>query len=182
MFTAARVTLSLLSLSVLGTILGAGSLNLQAAAGQELVVNPPVDTKTDNESVNVVIDWSPEEIEAGKSVEFSLGFQDPTSGQPLSHVNYDVEFMDEAGGVVESEEGVHSHDGSGVHSITFDNTGNFKMVVTVIGIGLTPPYDTTKSGTTELPIMVVPEFPVAPTILAAATGLIIASRKLKILK
>ncbi|MGH9991992.1 MAG: hypothetical protein ACREBU_11805 [Nitrososphaera sp.] len=183
MISAARkLAVSLLSLAVLGTLLGAGALNLQAAAAQELQVTPPVNAKTDNDSVNVVIDWTPEEIEPGQSVEFSLGFQNPTSGESLAHVNYDVEFMDEAGSVVESVEDVHSHDGSEVHSIIFDSTGNLKMVVTVIGTGLTPPYDTTRSGTTELAIMVVPEFPVAPTILAAATGLIIAFRKLKILK
>ncbi|MGI0034952.1 MAG: hypothetical protein ACRD98_03670, partial [Nitrososphaera sp.] len=112
--------MSLLSLAVLGTLLGAGALNLQAAAAQELQVTPPVNAKTDNDSVNVVIDWTPEEIEPGQSVEFSLGFQNPTSGESLAHVNYDVEFMDEAGSVVESVEDVHSHDGSEVHSITFD--------------------------------------------------------------
>jgi hypothetical protein len=141
---------------------------------------PPLTVATDNESVNVVIDWEPAEIEPGQDVELALDFQNPSSGQSISHVNYNLEVQDETGNVVESFEGEHTHSGLGSHTVAFDTTGSFKLVVDVIGTGINQPYDTTRSGTAEAAIVVVPEFPVAPAILAAATGIgIFLARRLR---
>lgn len=153
---------------------------LQPSAAQSPEAMPPVAVKTDNESVNVVIDWEPVEIDTGQNIEFALNFQDPSSGQSIAHVNYNFEVQDESGATVESLTNLHTHSGSDAQTVAFDTTGSFKLVVTIIGTGINPPFDTTQSGTVETAVMVVPEFPVAPAILAAATGLGIAlARKLR---
>jgi hypothetical protein len=95
-------------------------------------------------------------------------------------VNYNLEVQDESGNVVESFEGEHTHSGVGAHTVAFDSTGSFKLLVDVIGTGISQPFDTTRSGTAEAAVMVVPEFPVAPVILAVATGIgIFLARKLR---
>lgn len=169
--TAIAIAMSAILVSVAG---------LQPLAAQSPEAMPPVTVKTDNESVDVVIDWEPVEIETGQNVEFTLDFQNPSSGQSIAHINYNFEVQDESGTAVESLTDLHTHSGSDVQTVAFDNTGSFKLVVTIIGTGLNPPFDTTRSGTAETAVMVVPEFPVAPAILAAATGLgIILARKLR---
>jgi predicted secreted protein with PEFG-CTERM motif len=165
---------------VMSAILSFLAAGLQPSAAQSPEAAPPVNVKTDNESVNVVIDWKPAEIGTGQDVEFTLDFQHPSSGQSISHVNYNFEVQDESGNIVESFTDMHTHSGSDVQTVAFDATGSFELVVTVIGTGINPPFDTTRSGTAETAIMVVPEFPIASVILAAAIGLgIVLARKLR---
>src|SRR5688572_7714629 len=54
----------------------------------------PVTAATDNQSVNVLISWQPMEIEPGQDTEFTLDFQDPSSGESIPHVNYNFEITD----------------------------------------------------------------------------------------
>lgn len=110
--------------------------------------------KTDNGSVNVVVDWPSKEIQPGKAVDLSIDFQDPSSGNLLQHVNYNLEVKDASGKTVDSLEGQHSHDGKATQNMMFDNAGNYQLVITVLGTGLTPPFDTSKSGTAEAPLVV----------------------------
>jgi hypothetical protein len=56
---------------------------------------------------------------------------------------------------------LHTHSGSDVQTVTFDTTGRFNMVVTIIGTGIDPPFDTTQSGTAQTAIMVGQESPIA---------------------
>jgi len=171
-----RGTTTFLTIAFLGAL---AALNFQPAVAKDV---PPVNSKTDNESVDVVIDWDPPEIQAGQPVEFTLNFKDPSSGQAIQHVNYHLAFMDETGTAVESFKDLHTHDGNDAQSVTFDTVGNFELAVTILGTGLTKPFDTAQSGTLELPIIVVPEFPFAPLILAATTGLVIVFLKLRMRK
>lgn len=127
--------------------------------------------QTNNESVTILVNWSPQEIQPSQEVQFTLDFQHPFSGESLPHVNYNFEIMDQEGNTIESMTDLHTHIGNDVQTVTFNNTGNFRLVLTILGTGLDPPFDTTRSGTAESAIMVVPEFPIAPVILAAATGL-----------
>jgi hypothetical protein len=115
---------------------------------------PPVNLKTDNESVDITVDWSPQEIQQGSATEFSINFQDPSSGASLEHVNYNLEVKDADGNTVESLTDLHSHTGKDTQTVTFDNSGDFQLAITVIGTGLTMPFDTSKSGTAETPITV----------------------------
>jgi hypothetical protein len=115
----------------------------------------PVTVATDNQSVNVLISWEPMEIEPGQDTEFTLDFQDPSSGESISHVNYNFEIIDQNNGeTVQSMTDLHTHSGSDEQTVTFDTTGGFNFVVTIIGTGLNPPFDTTQSGTAQTVIPV----------------------------
>jgi hypothetical protein len=110
----------------------------------------PVTASTDNQSVNVLISWEPAVIEPGQDTEFTLDFQDPSSGESIDHVNYNFEIIDQnSGQTVESMTDLHTHSGSDEQTVTFDNTGGFNFVVTIIGTGIDPPFDTTQSGTAQ---------------------------------
>jgi hypothetical protein len=141
--------------------------------------NAPMVLATDNNSMRVSIDWKPEEIEPEQNVDIILGFRHPFADSDLSHVNYDLVILDESGSAVESVSGLHTHNGVDTQTVSFDNTGNFKIRVTVLGTGLSPPFDSSRSGTVETAIVVVPEFPVAPLVLAAAAGIAIAGARWK---
>lgn len=54
------------------------------------MLQPPVSVTTDNQSVNVLISWEPVEIEPGQDTEFKLNLQDPSSGESIRHVNYNL--------------------------------------------------------------------------------------------
>jgi hypothetical protein len=125
---------------------------------------PPVTAATDNESVNVLINWEPTEIEPNQDIEFTFDFLDPSSGESIPHVNYNFEIIDENNGeTIQSMTDLHTHSGSDVQTVMFDTTGSFRLVVTIIGTGINPPFDTTQSGTAERAIMVGQETPVAPS-------------------
>ncbi len=115
----------------------------------------PVTVATDNQSVNVLISWEPMEIEPGQDTEFTLDFQDPSSGESISHVNYNFEIIDQNNGeTVQSMTDLHTHSGFDEQTVMFDTTGGFNFVVTIIGIGIDPPFDTTQSGTAQTVIPV----------------------------
>jgi hypothetical protein len=124
----------------------------------------------------------PQEIEPGQEVTFVVDYRDALTDEPLTHINHDFEIADESGQVIESAPGLHTHSGGDIHTVTFDETGNFNLEVRIIGLGLNPPFDTTRSGSAQTAIVVVPEFPVAPVILAVATGLVLASVRFKVWK
>ncbi|HET6808032.1 MAG TPA: hypothetical protein VFH28_03155 [Nitrososphaera sp.] len=79
-----------------------------------------------------------------------------SSGESLSHVNYNLEAMDGEGNPVESITDLHTYTGNDVQTVTFDKTGSLKLVVTVLGPGINPPFDTARSGAAETAITVVP--------------------------
>ena len=80
----------------------------------------------------------------------------PSSGESLSHVNYNLEAMDGEGNPVESITDLHTYTGNDVQTVTFDKTGSLKLVVTVLGTGINPPFDTARSGAAETAVTVVP--------------------------
>jgi hypothetical protein len=107
----------------------------------------PITVATDNQSVNVLISWEPMEMEPGEDTEFSLDFQDPSSGESIPHVNYNFEITDQNNvETVQSMTDLHTHSGTDEQTVTFDTTGGFNFVVTIIGTGIDPPFDTTQSG------------------------------------
>ena len=121
-----------------------------AATTTTSTMQQPVTASTDNQSVNVLISWEPAVIEPGQDTEFTLDFQDPSSGESIDHVNYNFEIIDQnSGQTVESMTDLHTHSGSDEQTVTFDNTGGFNFVVTIIGTGIDPPFDTTQSGTAQ---------------------------------
>lgn len=128
----------------------------------------PVTATTDNGSVNVLISWEPSEIVPNQDTQMTLDFQDPSSGESISHVNYNFEIKDENGETVQSMSDLHTHSGSDEQTATFDNNGRYNLVVTIIGTGIDPPFDTTQSGTAETTIAVGEQLPDTTTTTAAA--------------
>jgi hypothetical protein len=146
-------------------IMAASTMTAPALATTAATTMPqPVTATTDNQSVNVLISWEPTEIEPGQDTEFTLDFQDPSSGDSIPHVNYNFEILDQNNGeTVQSMTDLHTHSGSDEQTVTFDTTGSFNFVVTIIGTGIDPPFDTTQSGTAQTVITVGQQ-------LAGATG------------
>ena len=145
-------------------IMTASTISAPAAATTASTSMPqPVTVATDNQSVNVVISWEPVQIVPGEETQFTLDFQDPSSGESISHVNYNFEVIDQNGGAVESMTDLHTHSGSDEQTVTFDTEGSFNLITTIIGTGIDPPFDTTQSGTAQTVIPVGQQ-------LAGATG------------
>ncbi|MDP9015319.1 MAG: hypothetical protein M3M87_00975, partial [Thermoproteota archaeon] len=117
---------------------------------------PPsaVTATTDNQSVNVLINRQPTEIQLHESTEFTLDFQDPSSGESIRHVNYNFEIIDENGETVESMTDLHAHGGSDEQTVTFHTPGSFNLVVTILGTGMDTPFDTAQSGTAQTVVRV----------------------------
>jgi hypothetical protein len=141
----------------------AASFGLSAAFGQQTTnattptanSSPPISLKTDNGSVQVVVNWSPKEIKQGTATQFTISFQDPSTGTPLQHVNYNFEVKDaNRNTTIQSQMAQHVHNGQATQTVTFDKPGNFQLVTTVIGLGLSQPFDTSKSGTAQTTITV----------------------------
>jgi hypothetical protein len=136
-------------------IMTASTISAPAAATTASTSMPqPVTVATDNQSVNVVISWEPVQILPGEETQFTLDFQDPSSGESISHVNYNFEVIDQNGGTVESMTDLHTHSGSDEQAVTFDAEGSFNLITSIIGTGIDPPFDTTQSGTAQTVIPV----------------------------
>jgi LPS O-antigen subunit length determinant protein (WzzB/FepE family) len=129
----------------LALIMSASISTTPSVATATTTMPQPVTVATDNQSVNVLISWEPMEIEPDQDTEFTLDFQDPSSGESISHVNYNFEIIDQNNGeTVQSMTDLHTHSGSDEQTVTFDTTGGFNFVVTIIGTGIDPPFDTTE--------------------------------------
>src|SRR5215207_5254122 len=148
-------TIPAATIFTLAIIMTISTIAAPAAATTTATTMPqPVTVATDNQSVNVLISWEPMEIEPGQDTVFTLDFQDPSSGESISHVNYNFEIKDQNGGTVQSMTDLHTHSGSDEQTVTFDTAGSFNVVATIIGTGLDPPFDTTQSGTAQTVITV----------------------------
>ena len=106
------------SLLLLIGALGLETIGFRSAAAQETPSSPssspPVTLQTDNQSVTVLVNWSPQEIQPGQEVQFMLDFQHPFSGESLPHVNYNFEILDTQGNIVESMTNLHTHAGNDI--------------------------------------------------------------------
>jgi hypothetical protein len=159
----AQATIFTLAVTI---IMAASSMEARSAATTTQL--PPVTATTDNGSVNVLINWEPSEIEPNQGTQFTLDFQDPSSGESIMHVNYNFEIKDENGETVQSMTDLHTHSGSDEQTVTFDTNGRFNLVVTIIGTGIDPPFDTTQSGSAQTAIIVGQQQQQLPT--TAADG------------
>jgi hypothetical protein len=149
-----RHTILAPTIFIVAMIMAASTNAIPAVATTATTIPQPVTVATDNQSVNVLISWEPVRIEPGQDTEFTVEFQDPSSGEPISHVNYNFEITDQNGETVESMTDLHTHSGSDEQTVTFDSEGSFNLVATIIGTGIDPPFDTTQSGTAQTVITV----------------------------
>lgn len=49
---------------------------------------------------------------------------------------------------------MHTHVGEDIQQITFDNPGNYNVILGIIGTGVEPPFDTSKSGVVGFTVVV----------------------------
>ena len=146
-------TISAATILALAIIMTASTIAAPVAA-TATTMPQPVTVATDNQSVNVVISWEPVQILPGEETQFTLDFQDPSSGESIDHVNYNFEIIDQNGETVQSMTDLHTHSGSDEQAVTFDAEGSFNLITTIIGTGIDPPFDTTQSGTAQTVIPV----------------------------
>jgi len=150
MVAATLFTLAIITSSTMGAAPAAAS-----PTAAPTTIPQPVTATTDNQSVDVLISWEPTIIEPGQDTEFTLDFQDPSSGDSIPHVNYNFEIIDQNNGeTVQSMTDLHTHSGTDEHTVAFDTAGSFNLVATIIGTGINPPFDTTQSGTAQTVIPV----------------------------
>lgn len=119
-------------------------------------------------------------IDAPQEVKFDIVIMYPGAFDPINHVNYEYQIVDESGNMLAHKTGLHLQDGMDTQSVTFSKTGSFTLTIDIEGTGITKPYDKSQSGTASVMVTVVPEFPLSVmTIMAAVVGLAIATTKFK---
>jgi len=142
---------------------------------------------TDNGSVEVqvtidkgMVHGSEVMIDPPQEVKFFINFMDPTTKQPISHVNYQFHVADASGAMVAHEMSLHTHEGADTKSVAFSDTGSFTLMVVVEGTGINKPFDTSHSGTASSMVTVTPEFPLSVmAIMAAVVGIGVAATRFK---
>jgi len=107
-------------------------------------------------------------IDAPQQVKIDTVFLNPGAFEPLTHVNYEYHITDETGSMLVHKTALHLHDGMDTQSVTFSETGSFTLTIVVKGLGLSEPYDTSRSGIVSAMITVVPEFPFSVIAITAA--------------
>ncbi|MGD1835774.1 MAG: hypothetical protein ACPKPY_13900 [Nitrososphaeraceae archaeon] len=113
----------------------------------------PLLFKTENNAVSIKINWN-QEIQPGIPLIFFLDFTHPFSGMKLQHVNYNLDIINSSGENVFSKENIHTHIGEDAQDLVFENQGTYDIIVTVLGTGVDPPFDTTRSGVGSISITV----------------------------
>lgn len=126
---------------------------------------------TDTGRVLVLLDWTPDQLEANKETTIGLEFRDALSGDRITDdVTYDLRTFTPDGSQVHSIANQTAIGGVSSQTLTFptDETYRIEVNVKAIAAGGQPP-DATRSGIAR-GIVVVPEFPIG-AVLAAAGAL-----------
>lgn len=148
---------------------------------------PKIQIPTDNGSmfVEVTVDKGSASdntftIDSPQQVKFDINFLNPGAFEPLTHVNYEFHIADQNGNMLAHKTALHVHDGMDTQSITFSDVGSFTLTIVVKGLGLSEPYDTSRSGIASVAITVVPEFPLSVmAIMATVIGIGVAATRFK---
>jgi len=96
-----------------------------------------------------LVNWD-SNLSPGTKIPFIIDFKHPFNDMNLQHVNYNLQLFDDKGTSVFSMENIHVHMGSDVQNIMIENPGKYTMVITVLGTGINPPFDTTRSGVAKI--------------------------------
>jgi hypothetical protein len=135
---------------------------------------------TDTGGVHVLLDW-PEQMGAGKETTLHLQFIDAFSGNKItSNVLYDLRVVDDQGNEVYKLADQTANGGAATQTMTFPADKVYRIEVAVKALqsaGTTP--DLTRNGVARGTV-VVPEFPAAAALVAAAgiLGAIIVAARL----
>jgi hypothetical protein len=162
-------------------------MEMEEEMKEEMPSMPTMVIPTDNGSINVevtidngMVHGNEFMVDPPQQVKFDLRFLDPTTDQPLEHVNYQFHVADQSGAMVAHEMDLHVHDGMDSQSVAFSDTGSFTIMVVVEGTGINKPYDTAHSGTASSMVAVTPEFPFSVVaIMAAVVGMGVLATRFK---
>jgi hypothetical protein len=147
---------------------------LAPATGQAAQTTGEILTDTGN--INVVLEWTPSQLNANAESTLTLSFLDGFSGERITgDVNYNLRILDNNGSQVYSQTGLVAEGGTGTQTIDFPANENYRMEVEVTGIARDgQSIDQTRNGIARGTV-VVPEFPSGSLATAAAvTGISIA--------
>ncbi|HEX6281893.1 MAG TPA: hypothetical protein VFZ67_06660 [Nitrososphaera sp.] len=131
---------------------------LAPATGQ--VTQTTGEILTDTGNLNVVLEWTPDQLNANTESTLTLSFHDGFSGERIvDDVNYNLRILDNNGSQVYSQTGLVAEGGTGAQTIDFPANENYRMEVEVTGIGRDgQSIDQTRNGIARGAV-VVPEFP-----------------------
>ena len=140
---------------------------LAPATGQTAQTTGEILTDTGN--INVVLEWTPSQLNANAESTLTLSFLDGFSGERITgDVNYNLRILDNNGSQVYSQTGLVAVVGTGTQTIDFPANENYRMEVEVTGIARDgQSIDQTRNGIARGTV-VVPEFPSGSLATAAA--------------
>jgi hypothetical protein len=136
---------------------------------------------TDTGNINVVLDWTPDQLNANTESTLTLGFLDGFSGERIANnVNYNIRVLDNNGSQVYSQTGLVAEGGTDTQTIDFPANENYRMEIQVTGIARDgQSIDQTRNGIARGTV-VVPEFSAgaaaATTILGITLSIILLQR------
>lgn len=143
---------SILLITTISVVIS-GNINAYSQTAGNTTQSLPTTIKTDNESTEIHINAN-NDLVLSTPTSFFIEFRHPFSSMPLQHVNYNIDVIDSSGNPVFSKQNQHTHIGQNEHEITFNNTGNYNININVLGTGIDPPFDTTRSGIATVPVTV----------------------------
>jgi hypothetical protein len=148
---------------------GVGQPNITATGD---VPRPPLWRLTPTGKYNVTLDWEPTEIQSGNNVDFGIVFAD-SIGLPLQDVRYDFIVKDASGNVIADLKGQRSEiGGPEIHPVKVNTSGTIRAEVVITAVGGQTAGQSIESA--DFNVVVVPEFPVSATVVAAAVvGLVV---------
>ena len=151
-------------------LLETGTGQPAAPTGTGEASGPPLE-RTTNDGSHIILTWDPVDIQPNSNVSFGLALND-AQGFPLQDVAYDFTVKDANGQVIQEYGNQQADFGNATHQVTFNSTGPKTVTVTINSVGGQPTGQIIQ--TTDFNVVVVPEFPVSTTIVAAAMiGLIV---------
>jgi hypothetical protein len=133
---------------------------------------------TDSGNVNVLVEWTPSQLNAGADSRLTLSFFDGFSGQKITDdVNYNLRILDNNGTQVYSKSNLLAKGGTGTQTIIFPRNENYRMEVQITGIMKDGQTDQTRNGIARGTV-VVPEFPAGALIaVAGVIGAVLAMQR-----
>lgn len=135
----------------------------------------PMTYNLTDSNVQVKLSWQPESINTDEPTKFTYEFLNVSTGEHLSDVSYAVHMA------LDGESVGHGHNGTAPEGIgtfeqQFDSQGSLSIVLESIKVG-----NSAIDGVAQFSINVVPEFPLAPVMIAGVVlgGIVAASRIFK---
>lgn len=135
----------------------------------------PVIYEIPDTTVQIKLSWQPEAINTNDTTTFTFEFIDSDTEQRLQNVSYSVHMSLNGRSMGHAHEGA-APEGIGTLEQQFDSQGSLSMIVESIKVG-----DSAIDGSAQFSINVMPEFPLAPVMIAGVvlSGMVAASRIFK---